>query len=64
MSGITKIFVGELVETAQKVMVEWGDTGKTQAKHIREAHRRLKRDGKVPIHFFSVNYFAPIMLPT
>jgi transcription initiation factor TFIID subunit 11 len=46
--GVAKIFVGELVETARVVMVQWGDKGATRPEHIREAHRRLKRDGKIP----------------
>ena len=48
MMGVAKIFVGELVETARVVMVQWGDKGATRPEHIREAYRRLKRDGKVP----------------
>jgi transcription initiation factor TFIID subunit 11 len=42
MSGITKIFVGELVETARSIMEEWGDTGAIRPEHLREAYRRLK----------------------
>jgi len=48
MSGITKIFVGEITETAKCVMEEWGEQGSIRPKHIREAYRRLKQDGKIP----------------
>nr|XP_043628948.1 transcription initiation factor TFIID subunit 11-like [Erigeron canadensis]XP_043628949.1 transcription initiation factor TFIID subunit 11-like [Erigeron canadensis]XP_043628950.1 transcription initiation factor TFIID subunit 11-like [Erigeron canadensis] len=48
VSGIAKIFVGELVETAKVVMTERKETGPIRPCHIREAHRRLKLEGKVP----------------
>lgn len=49
MSGITKIFVGELVETARVVMSERGDRGPIRPSHMRESYRRLKQQGKVPL---------------
>lgn len=49
MSGISKMFVGELVETGRIVMTERGESGPIRPCHIREAYRRLKLDGKVPL---------------
>ncbi|CAN4124973.1 unnamed protein product [Withania somnifera] len=48
VSGIAKLFVGELVETARMVMAERKDTGPIRPCHIREAYRRLKLEGKIP----------------
>ncbi|KAL3523221.1 hypothetical protein ACH5RR_016055 [Cinchona calisaya] len=47
-SGIAKMFVGELVETARIVMTERKDRGPIRPCHIREAYRRLKLEGKIP----------------
>ncbi|RZC60012.1 hypothetical protein C5167_021775 [Papaver somniferum] len=51
VSGIAKMFVGELVETGKMVMTERGETGPIRPCHIREAYRRLKLEGKVPKKF-------------
>lgn len=63
MGGITKIFVGEIIETgiliqlriynllpitAKSVMDEWTEQGPVRPRHIREAYRRLKVAGKIP----------------
>ncbi|KAI3693261.1 hypothetical protein L6452_33093 [Arctium lappa] len=48
VSGIAKIFVGELVETAKVVMIERKESGPIRPCHIREAYRRLKLEGKIP----------------
>ncbi|XP_043688554.1 transcription initiation factor TFIID subunit 11-like [Telopea speciosissima] len=48
VSGIAKMFVGELVETGRIVMTERKETGPIRPCHIREAYRRLKLEGKVP----------------
>lgn len=48
VSGIAKMFVGELVETAKIVMTERKDSGPIRPCHMREAYRRLKLEGKVP----------------
>ncbi|XP_038904708.1 transcription initiation factor TFIID subunit 11 isoform X2 [Benincasa hispida] len=48
VSGIAKMFVGELVETARVVMTERNDSGPIRPCHLREAYRRLKLEGKIP----------------
>lgn len=42
MSGIAKVFVGELVEEAIKIQKRYGESGPIEPKHIREAHRVIK----------------------
>jgi len=49
ISGIAKMFVGELVEIGRIVMTERNETGPIRPCHIREAYRRLKLEGKVPL---------------
>ncbi|KAL3640493.1 transcription initiation factor TFIID subunit 11 [Castilleja foliolosa] len=48
MSGVAKMFVGELIEMARVVMAERRDTGPIRPCHIRESYRRLKLEGKTP----------------
>jgi len=51
MSGIAKVFVGELVEEAVKIRDRYGDSGPVEPKHLREAYRVLKhrQDRRVKI---------------
>lgn len=42
MSGIAKVFVGELVEEAVKIQTRYGESGPIEPKHLREAHRVIK----------------------
>lgn len=42
MSGIAKVFVGELVEEAINIQTRYGESGPVEPKHLREAYRVIK----------------------
>ena len=48
MSGMAKVFVGELVELGCQARDRMGETGPLQPKHIREATRKLRQLNKLP----------------
>lgn len=48
VKGLAKLFVGDVVELALEIKQKRGDKGALQPVHIREAYRRLRRDGFVP----------------
>ena len=49
VGGVAKMFAGDVVEEARAVMEERQETGPIHPRHIREALRRMKNDGKLPL---------------
>ena len=48
MAGMTKVYVGEIVEGACLARGRLGEDGPLQPKHIRESVRKLRQKSKVP----------------
>ena len=48
LAAVSKMFVGELVESAREQMTAAGETGPIQPSHLRQAHRRAQRAGAIP----------------
>ncbi|CAH8849121.1 unnamed protein product [Trichobilharzia szidati] len=46
MAGLTKVFIGELVEEALSYKERLGESGPLKPKHIREAYRVLSEEGR------------------
>jgi transcription initiation factor TFIID subunit 11 len=46
MSGIAKVFVGEIVEKLLDVKQKWGEEGALKPKHLCEAFRIFKNTNK------------------
>ncbi|KAI9033984.1 hTAFII28-like protein conserved region-domain-containing protein [Phycomyces nitens] len=44
VAGFSKVYVGEIIEKAREVMEEWGHSGAIRPEHLREAHRRYKKE--------------------
>eukprot|EP01135_Chromosphaera_perkinsii_P008115 Nk52_evm31s1129 gene=Nk52_evmTU31s1129 len=58
MAGITKVFVGEVVEEALTVMGKRGLDGPIRPECIVEAYRRLKRKNMVPNSVYTEKKFG------
>ncbi len=48
MSGIAKVFVGEVIEAALDYAEKIGDSGPLRPKHLREAARVMRERGRLP----------------
>ncbi|KAJ1957725.1 transcription initiation factor TFIID subunit 11 [Dipsacomyces acuminosporus] len=44
IAGFSKMFVGQIVESAVQIQAEWGDEGPLKPAHLREAYRLYKKE--------------------
>ncbi|KAI8321712.1 TAFII28-like protein, partial [Martensiomyces pterosporus] len=44
VAGFSKVFVGQIVESAVQIQAEWGDEGPLKPEHLREAYRLYKKE--------------------
>ncbi|PWZ01726.1 TAFII28-domain-containing protein [Testicularia cyperi] len=51
VSGVAKIFVGEIVEKARQIQTSRGDQGPLKPTHLREAHRQYYMQRERPGHY-------------
>jgi transcription initiation factor TFIID subunit 11 len=57
VSGVAKVFVGEMVESALEVMDECGDTGPITPAHLREAFRRYQKKAGLENRLYNKQVF-------
>lgn len=57
MSGIAKVFAGEIIEEGLDVLEESGEQGPMHPKHLREAVRRLRSRNQIPVGKYNKPFF-------
>lgn len=57
MSGIAKVFAGEIIEEGLDVMEQGGEQGPLHPKHLREAVRRLRARNQIPVGKYNKPFF-------
>ena len=49
VAGLTKLFVGDVVERARLIMEKRREKGPLCPRHLREAFRQLEQTGQLPL---------------
>lgn len=57
VSGIAKVYAGEIIEEALDVMEKSGEPGPLQPKHLREAIRHMRSRNQIPIGKYTKPFF-------